>query len=72
MNKIICTWFILCMYMLKVSGTNLNYRVLGTTTAIFFQMIIPSMHLLLLMNVMLDFILWDHFTYQERVEIEKI
>ena len=47
-----------CTYRyLKLVRTNLNYRVLGTSTAaIFFQMIIFYMHLLHRMHVMLDFI----------------
>ena len=61
------------MTSLKLVRTNLNYRkALGTSiAAIFFQIIILSMHLLSRMNVMLDFIYmgpvdlpWAHRKWQ--------
>ena len=45
---------------LKLVHTNINYRVQGSSiTAIFFPMIILSMHMVPRINGMLDFILYE-------------
>ena len=50
---------------LKLVCTNINYHVLGSSTAAFVDI---SLHLLPQMNVMFDSFVWAQSTCQERIE----